>query len=103
MPTFVAARELARAAGLQQGQQASVAGYTFTAQSFTRNRDTNKMTVAATLLVTRGGRGSPAWPWASTSTSPFRSTAAEPMHGRSRIYTRCRRASERRRRAQVTA
>ncbi len=39
---------------LEQNQQASVAGYTFTAQSFERTRDSNRMTVAATILVTRG-------------------------------------------------
>ena len=39
---------------LEQGQQANVAGYTFTAQSFARTRDPSKMTVAATVLVTRG-------------------------------------------------
>ena len=39
---------------LQQGQQATVAGYTFTAQAFDRSRDANKMRVSATLLVTRG-------------------------------------------------
>ena len=39
---------------LEQGQQASVAGYTFSAQSFERTRDLNRMTVAATVVVTRG-------------------------------------------------
>ncbi len=39
---------------LTQGQQASVAGYTFTAQSSERTRDLNKMTVSATILVTKG-------------------------------------------------
>ena len=39
---------------LRQGQQASAGGYTFTAQSFERRRDPNKMTVAATIEVTRG-------------------------------------------------
>jgi cytochrome c-type biogenesis protein CcmF len=39
---------------LAKGQQASVAGYTFTAQSFERTRDPNKMSVSSTLLVTRG-------------------------------------------------
>lgn len=39
---------------LEQGQQASVAGYTFTAQSFERTRDPNRMTVAANIVVTRG-------------------------------------------------
>jgi cytochrome c-type biogenesis protein CcmF len=39
---------------LQQGQQATVAGYTYTAQAFDRPRDANKMRVSATLLVTHG-------------------------------------------------
>lgn len=40
---------------LRQGQQASAGGYTFTAQSFERRRDPSKMTVAATIAVTKGG------------------------------------------------
>ena len=39
---------------LRQGEQASLAGYTFTPQAFERTRDPNRMTVAATVRVTRG-------------------------------------------------
>jgi cytochrome c-type biogenesis protein CcmF len=39
---------------LREGQQASAGGYTFTAQSFERRSDPNKMTVAATIAVTKG-------------------------------------------------
>ncbi len=39
---------------LAQGQRANAGGYTFTAVAFDRRRDPNKMTVAATIEVTKG-------------------------------------------------
>ncbi len=41
---------------LRDGQSAQAGGYTFTASQFERQRDANKMSVGATILVTKDGR-----------------------------------------------
>ena len=47
-------RSSAKARSTSPSQQATAGGYTFTAQAFERRRDPNKMTVAATIEVTKG-------------------------------------------------